>query len=137
MKYAILILILLSNTVVFAQENNDDCQDRWKELQALYSGEAGWTAYVLESTPVLIGGLDSLQSIISNTKQATQSSIEATVFVSAIIDTTGAPYDLKIECGIDKSIDESVLNALGQMQFIPGKQRGRKVKGRMYLPVEI
>ena len=62
--------------------------------------------------------------------------VEGKVFVEFVIDIDGSVSDVKTVKGIGAGCDEEAARVLGMMpNFIPGKQRGRPVKVRMFLPV--
>lgn len=58
------------------------------------------------------------------TKHAFKKRIQGKVLLSAIVDQTGNPTDIKIVRSLDPELDESAVSALKQWQFKPGTRNG-------------
>ncbi|MFT5640211.1 MAG: protein TonB [Cyclobacteriaceae bacterium] len=94
----------------------------------------------VESMPEFPGGEAAFYAFLSSNmkypSQARRMNVEGKVFVEFVIDIDGSVSDVKTVKGIGAGCDEEAARVLGMMpNFIPGKQRGRPVKVRMFLPV--
>lgn len=90
---------------------------------------------VVEERPTLIGGLAALQQAVEYPEFAKKAGIEGTVFVQFVVDEKGNVENPQVTRSVHKLLDEAALEAIRQMKFTPGKQRGRPVKVQMSLPV--
>lgn len=90
---------------------------------------------IVEEQPELIGGIAALQEAVEYPDFARRAGIEGTVFVEFIVDTDGSVRDPRVTRGVHRLLDEAAIDAVSQMQFRPGKQRGQAVMVRMSLPV--
>lgn len=89
----------------------------------------------MEDQPVLIGGLDGLQSRVVYPEAARRIGAEGTVFVQFVVDESGRvvePQALRVNNAI---LAEAALKAVRESRFEPGRQRGRPVRVRITLPV--
>ena len=89
----------------------------------------------MEDQPVLIGGLDGLQSRVVYPQAARRIGAEGTVFVQFVVDESGRvvePQALRVNNAI---LAEAALKAVRESRFEPGRQRGRPVRVRITLPV--
>jgi protein TonB len=57
------------------------------------------------------------------------------VFVQFVVDEQGRVQNPQVTRGVHKLLDQAALEAVRQMTFRPGKQRGKPVKVQMSLPV--
>lgn len=89
----------------------------------------------VEEEPELIGGMQALQEAVEYPAFAKKAGIEGRVFVQFIVDEDGNVQDPQVLRGVHKLLDEAAVEAVRQMQFEPGKQRGKPVKVQMSLPV--
>ena len=90
---------------------------------------------VVETKPELIGGMRALQEAVEYPEFAKEAGIEGRVFVQFIVDEQGNVTNPQVTRGVNKLLDESALEAVREMKFKPGKQRGKAVKVQMSLPV--
>jgi periplasmic protein TonB len=90
---------------------------------------------VVEQMPELIGGLEAVQALIRYPEMARRAGIEGTVHVQFIVDENGRVVDPIVARGIGGGCDEVALEAVRQVSFRPGVQRGRNVKVRYAIPV--
>lgn len=90
---------------------------------------------VVEQMPELIGGLASVQKLITYPEMAIKAGIEGKVIVQFIIDEEGNVVDPFVIRGIGGGCDEEALKAASKAKFIPGRQRGRPVMVRFSLPI--
>jgi len=94
---------------------------------------------IVEDQPKYIGGLDKMREFISNNMQypdkARQQGIQGSVFVSFIVDGTGAISDVQIVKGISPECNDEAIRIVKLMpNWIPGTQDGKNVKVRFVLP---
>jgi TonB family protein len=69
-------------------------------------------------------------------KSAVENKIQGRVFVQFVIDTYGYVTDVKIVRGVDPSLDAEALRVVkSSPRWIPGKQRGKKVKVQYTFPI--
>lgn len=90
---------------------------------------------VVEQMPELIGGLEAVQALIRYPEMARRANIEGTVHLQFIVDENGNVVDPVVVRGIGGGCDEAALEAVRQVRFHPGVQRGRPVKVRYSIPV--
>jgi protein TonB len=90
---------------------------------------------VVEQAPKLKGGYASLLNAIQYPEEARLKNIEGRVFVQFIIDTEGKVRTPEVIRGIGYGCDEAALEAVKQLEFEPGVQRGRTVNVRYSLPI--
>lgn len=90
---------------------------------------------VVEQQPELIGGLAALQRVVEYPDFARRAGIQGTVFVQFVVDESGKVVDPQVLRGVHRLLDDAAVEAITQMQFEPGKQRGQEVRVRMSLPV--
>jgi TonB family protein len=89
----------------------------------------------VEEMPELIGGLKSIQEKIHYPEIAQRAGIEGKVYVLAFIDENGNVVNARVIKGIGAGCDEAALDAVKQVKFIPGKQRGKPVKVQVSIPI--
>jgi len=90
---------------------------------------------IVEESPILIGGVQELQSRIKYPELARKAGIEGRVFVQFVVDTAGNVVDPQIMRGIGGGADEEALRAVRTMKYVPGIQRGERVNVKVVLPV--
>jgi len=90
---------------------------------------------VVEQMPELIGGLEAVQALIRYPEMARRANIEGTVHLQFVVDEEGRVVDPVVVRGIGGGCDEAALEAVRQVRFRPGVQRGRPVKVRYSIPV--
>jgi len=90
---------------------------------------------VVEDRPELIGGMRALQEAVEYPEFAKKAGIEGRVFVQFVVDEQGNVTNPQVTRGVHKLLDEAALEAVREMKFKPGKQRGKAVKVQMSLPV--
>jgi protein TonB len=90
---------------------------------------------VVEERPQLIGGMEALQKAVQYPEFAKKAGIEGRVFVQFVVDEQGRVQNPQVTRGVHKLLDQAALEAVRQMTFRPGKQRGKPVKVQMSLPV--
>ncbi|NBB75071.1 MAG: TonB family protein [Bacteroidetes bacterium] len=90
---------------------------------------------VVEDRPELIGGMAALQQAVEYPEFAKKAGIEGRVFVQFVVDEQGNVTNPQVTRGVHKLLDQAALEAVREMKFKPGKQRGKAVKVQMSLPV--
>jgi len=90
---------------------------------------------VVEDRPELIGGMAALQQAVEYPEFAKKAGIEGRVFVQFIVDEEGNVQNPQVTRGVHKMLDQAAVEAVKEMKFKPGKQRGKAVKVQMSLPV--
>ena len=90
---------------------------------------------VVEDRPELIGGMAALQKAVEYPEFAKKAGIEGRVFVQFIVDEQGNVQNPQVTRGVHKLLDQAAVEAVKEMKFKPGRQRGKPVKVQMSLPV--
>jgi protein TonB len=90
---------------------------------------------VVEERPELIGGMAALQNAVEYPEFAKKAGIEGRVFVQFVVDEQGNVQNPTVTRGVHKLLDQAAVEAVKEMKFKPGKQRGQAVKVQMSLPV--
>ncbi|MEZ5107204.1 MAG: energy transducer TonB [Draconibacterium sp.] len=94
----------------------------------------------VEEMPEFPGGDISLQRYIANAIKypivAQEIGIQGKVFVSFVIDELGKITDVSIVRGVDSSLYNEALRVIRSLpKWKPGKQGGKAVKVRCYVPI--
>ncbi len=90
---------------------------------------------IVEDMPELIGGLAALQSKIQYPEIAKKAGVEGRVIVQFVVDEQGRVVDPVVVRSVGAGLDEEAVDAVKEMKFKPGKQRGKPVRVKMSLPV--
>jgi len=90
---------------------------------------------IVEQMPEIIGGQAALISALEYPLIAQRAGIEGMVVVHIIIGTDGAPSMPEIIRSAHTVLDEAAVAAVMQLNFTPGRQRGKPVRVRMAIPV--
>ncbi len=90
---------------------------------------------VVEEMPKPVGGIASIQKMITYPEIAKRAGVQGRVFVKAFVDENGKVYKVELTKGIGAGCDEEALLAVKNSLFIPGKQRGKAVKVQVTIPV--
>lgn len=90
---------------------------------------------IVETPPVLVGGLASLQENITYPAIAKKAGIQGRVFLQFIVEKSGHVSNIVVTRGIGGGCDEEAVRALSEAHFEPGLQRGKRVRVKMSLPV--
>lgn len=61
--------------------------------------------------------------------------IKGSVVVETVVSSRGVPHNTRVIKGLDKDIDEAVVEAVKQWQFAPGKKNGKPVAVRVQLEI--
>ena len=90
---------------------------------------------VVEEMPTIIGGLASIIKNIHYTELVKRLDIEGRVVIEILVDKNGEVSEAKVVKSIFPELDLIALNAVMQVKFTPGLQRGKPVKVRMTIPI--
>lgn len=90
----------------------------------------------VEDPPELIGGLDAVLEHLVYPELAKRAGIEGTVVVKAYVGKSGEVARTEIMRGIGGGCDESAAEAVRQVRFKPGMQRGVPVNVKVAIPVK-
>ncbi len=90
---------------------------------------------IVEEMPVLLGGANAIYQNLRYPEIARRAGIEGRVIVQFVIDQEGNVVDPVVVRGIGGGCDEAALEAVTNLKFSPGRQRGRPVKVRYSLPI--
>ena len=95
---------------------------------------------VVENMPEFPGGdLGLMKYIQRNVKYppiAKEYNITGKVYVSFIVDKSGAVTNVKIVRGVDKNLDAEALRVVKSLpKYKPGKQRGQPVRVMFTIPI--
>lgn len=89
----------------------------------------------VEQMPELIGGLAAVQALIRYPEMARLAGIEGVVHVQFVVDENGYVTNPVVIRGVGGGLDEAAIDAVLQVRFQPGMQRGRPVKVRYAIPI--
>jgi TonB family protein len=90
---------------------------------------------LVDKMPELIGGIKGLQEKIHYPEIARRAGIEGKVYILTYIDENGNITKALVIKGIGGGCDEAALNAVKESKFIPGEQKGKRVKVQVTVPV--
>jgi protein TonB len=91
---------------------------------------------IVENMPELIGGMAALQQHVEYPEMARRAGIEGRVVVQFIIDKEGYVRDPQVVRSLGGGLDEAAIEAVKQVRFTPGMQRGRPVRVKYTIPVQ-
>ena len=90
---------------------------------------------VVEEMPTIIGGLKRLYEVIEYPAIARQAGLEGMVVVYFVVSAEGKPLDLQVQRSAGDVLDKAAVDAVAQLEFTPGRQRGKAVPVRFSIPV--
>lgn len=90
---------------------------------------------VVEQMPEIIGGPQKVYEYLEYPPIARQAGMEGLVVIQVIVDPQGIPRDPVVVRSAGEVLDRAAGNAVMQLRFLPGKQRGRAVSVRMAIPI--
>lgn len=88
-----------------------------------------------EVQPELVGGLAALQAAVAYPPDARVEGVEGQVVVQFLVQTDGSITEASVLRSPDERLSAAALDAVRQMTFTPGEQRGRPVVVRFAVPV--
>lgn len=89
-----------------------------------------------EIMPEPVGGMSAIQEKVYYTEIGRKAEIEGTVVIQAVVDKQGNIIDAFVKKGIGGGLDEVALDAVKNTKFHPGKQRGKPVNVRIWIPIK-
>jgi periplasmic protein TonB len=122
-KFFIIFLFLSSFT--FSQVDSSECDKLYKEFQTQDEGLGCFRP--IQKMIDLVGGLDTIQSLINYPSLAKEQGIEGKVYVSLIVDSLGNSVCLSIAKGINHELDQEALRVVKLLQFIPAMDKGKNI----------
>jgi len=90
----------------------------------------------IEKMPEIKGGIQELAKNIKYPESAKKEGIMGTVFVKAIIDESGNVASAEIEKGGNEELNNAAIDAVKKTKFIPGEDKGEKVKSEVTIPIK-
>ncbi|WP_412062048.1 TonB family protein [Rubrivirga sp. IMCC45206] len=113
--------------------------DQTEANVTLSTGRAGAAApevfEVAEVQPVLIGGLEGLQARVTYPDLAKRAGIQGQVVVQFIVTPEGTVRDAQAIRSPHEMLGRAALEAVRELRFEPGRQRGQAVAVRFAVPV--
>lgn len=96
--------------------------------------------FIVEEMPEFPGGEAALRQhlamSISYPAKAKENGIEGRVYISFVVDETGAVTDATVARGVDITLDQEALRVVGDLpKWQPGRQRGENVKVAYTVPI--
>lgn len=101
--------------------------------------EKDWFTFVEVNAEFTKGDLNTfLQKQMDYPEDAKERKIQGKVFVSFVVDTVGKVSEIKVVKGLGYGCDEEAQNAIAATSgfWIPARNKEKKVKVKMVLPVE-
>ena len=89
---------------------------------------------VVEEMPELIGGLKAIQAQLHYPKIAKEAGLEGRVIIQFVVDEQGHVVDPKVVKGLGGGLDEEALRVISQARFKPGKEAGKIVPVKIFIP---
>lgn len=89
----------------------------------------------VEQEPKIKGGIKSLYKKVNYPRRAKLAGIEGTVHIQFIVAPDGSVKQAEILRGIGGGCDKEALRVVKDLEFEPGRQRGKAVPVRMSIPV--
>jgi TonB family protein len=90
---------------------------------------------VVEQMPEMIGGPMAFYEALRYPEMARRAGIEGRVVIQFVVDEDGSVSNPRVLRGIGGGADEAAIEAITQMKFSPGMQKGQPVKVRLTQPV--
>jgi TonB family protein len=90
---------------------------------------------VVEKMPEPVGGMKAIYDRVTYPETARKAGIEGRVVVQFVVDKEGNVVDPQIIRGIGGGCDEAALEAVKNVKFTPGTQRGQNVAVQFQLPI--
>lgn len=89
----------------------------------------------VEEMPYPIGGIQAIHDLVIYPEIAKRAGIEGRVYVLAYLNEEGKVEKTEIVKGIGGGCDEAAEWAVKNIKFVPGKQRDKKVKVKVMIPI--
>ncbi len=96
---------------------------------------------VVEEQPLFPGGVEEMYKFVGKNLKyptaAVKAHVSGTVFLSFIVKEDGTIADVKVMKGLGFGMDDEAIRVLRAFpKWLPGKQDGKPVKVRFYLPIK-
>lgn len=92
----------------------------------------------LQEMPKYPGGNDKLMSDLLSRivypESAKRAGVQGKVLVAVFVDETGSVVSAEVLKDVGAGLGEAALDAVKDLQFIPGKENGKPAKARMVMP---
>ena len=89
----------------------------------------------VEESPRLIGGLARLISRAEYPPEARESGAEGRVYLRFVVNEHGEAVNAEVVRGLHPALDSAALEAIRDVHFAPGRQRGEPVPTQMTMPI--
>ncbi|MDX1584645.1 MAG: energy transducer TonB [Thermoanaerobaculia bacterium] len=90
---------------------------------------------IVEEMPQIVGGNSRIYELLEYPEIARQAGVEGLVVVQVVIEPDGSPSNPEIARSAGEVLDKAAIEAVMQLRFEPGKQRGKAVRVKMALPI--
>ncbi|MCW9705387.1 energy transducer TonB [Fodinibius salsisoli] len=90
---------------------------------------------VVDQMPEIKGGLSALYKEITYPEEARRKNISGRVYLQVIVNKDGTTENPKVLKGIGGGCGEAAKKAIKEIQFKPGKNKGKAVRVKYSLPV--
>ena len=87
-----------------------------------------------ERIPEMIGGQQAFFRILEYPNSARRNNIQGTVILGFTVNNLGIPEEIEVVRSVHSDLDRAAIAALEQMLFIPGVQRGERVRVQLTQP---
>ena len=92
---------------------------------------------IVDEMPEPLDGIKSIESKVIYPEITKITGVEGKVYVLAYLDEKGKVNKVQIVKGLGSAIDKAVLNAVKQSIFKPGKMKGKPVKVKLAIPINV
>lgn len=90
---------------------------------------------IVEEMPQIVGGNGRIYELLEYPEIARQAGVEGLVVVQVVIEPDGSPSNPEVARSGGEVLDKAAIDAVMQLRFVPGKQRGKAVRVKMALPI--
>jgi protein TonB len=90
---------------------------------------------VVEEMPEIIGGHSKIYEYLEYPTIARQAQMEGLVIVQVVVEPDGTGSNPIIAKSAGKVLDEAAIEAVKQLSYKPGRQRGRAVRVKLAIPI--
>lgn len=127
MKHLFTFTLLFVASLSFSQNTEEDSNTE--------------KSFVINATrPQYDGGMPALTNFLSDNLQFSEADMgglnAAKVIVGFTVEKTGEVTDVKVIKGVNKALDKEAVRIVKSMPYwIPGTQRGKRIRSQMSLPI--
>ena len=89
----------------------------------------------VEEMPEIIGGTRKIYEYLEYPEMARQAEVQGLVVVQFVVEPDGVPSHPVVLRSANALLDEAAVEAVMQLRFKPGKQRGKAVRVRFAIPI--